>query len=383
MTLLGHFDFVAINTQDSSGQTALHLAATRGHAEVCHTLLAHPRFTAVDSRDCLERTPLHHAAWEGHVEACQCLLDHEAFHEPWAIDCSQLTALDCAARRGHAETCRVLTQIPGFFAASKEKGSRGVELGLHAWEHAVGEAKEVLRVALITPEKEALRVASSVPDKSAEFAKGAPSKDARNTSAGRRKDAKETEEEESVANSDSTQEAPPSSKVRQAESKAADADCCFNRSEWVRLLKLLDIGKSRSISFDEWCARGAPASLFRALNRKGKARLSKADVDWPLQYFNANKRATLDMGDLRRLAPEQSAAPPKKRPQSLGATPSRSGSAGSKARSPSGGTSPTSGPRVFVKPPKHVLSERPPKSPALVQPGVRKGTSTGTLGGRF
>ena len=59
-----------------SGSTALHSAATKGHAGTCALLLN--RGAELDARDAFGYEPLHYAGQNGHADVCALLLGHGA-----------------------------------------------------------------------------------------------------------------------------------------------------------------------------------------------------------------------------------------------------------------------------------------------------------------
>ncbi|XP_045113553.1 ankyrin repeat and SAM domain-containing protein 1A-like isoform X12 [Portunus trituberculatus] len=95
------------NVQDSSGYTALHLAALNGHKDVVALLLAHE--ASCNVQDGEGSTPLHLAAWAGHTEVVRTLLHQgpsisNVNHQNKGGE----TALHCAAQYGHTEAAQLL-----------------------------------------------------------------------------------------------------------------------------------------------------------------------------------------------------------------------------------------------------------------------------------
>ena len=105
---------VPANEQDSSGCTALHYAASRGHLAVCQLLLGHWRFKAQELQDWHGWTALHAAAHHGRAEACEAILGCARFRAAAARDRDGQTALHLAARRGHEAICRSLARHEAF-----------------------------------------------------------------------------------------------------------------------------------------------------------------------------------------------------------------------------------------------------------------------------
>ena len=66
-----------VDATDSTGETPLHYAATRGKTDIAELLIAHG--ADVNARDAMDQTPLHYAAiWIGGTEASQLLIAHGA-----------------------------------------------------------------------------------------------------------------------------------------------------------------------------------------------------------------------------------------------------------------------------------------------------------------
>jgi len=132
-------DFLAVSHVDRDGFTALHAAAYCGHARCAQLLLVSPRFSTavgvVGVFDCLRpvghwatkaaaqydmNTALHMAAAAGHAEICGEILDRAP------LDCSAAdhknrmgsTALHMAARGGHVATVRSILRSGGFSAVN-------------------------------------------------------------------------------------------------------------------------------------------------------------------------------------------------------------------------------------------------------------------------
>lgn len=64
------FTEISLSDRDSDGATAMHFAASRGHAKVLSWLLLHGGEIVTDN---WEGTPLHDAAENGELEVCICL----------------------------------------------------------------------------------------------------------------------------------------------------------------------------------------------------------------------------------------------------------------------------------------------------------------------
>ena len=144
-------DFKGINAKTAYGQTAIHVAATRGDLDVCAAVLARddftevgaqdrggftaieylaakgvtfvdlvapadadvsevwtkilssPAFKAVNAKNDLGRTLLHVAASKGQGNLCAAILGRKDFRERAAVDRFGLTAFELAIRRGHTK----------------------------------------------------------------------------------------------------------------------------------------------------------------------------------------------------------------------------------------------------------------------------------------
>lgn len=64
------FTAISLTDRDDDGATAMHFAASRGHAKVLSWLLLHGGEIVTDN---WEGTPLHDAAENGELEVCVCV----------------------------------------------------------------------------------------------------------------------------------------------------------------------------------------------------------------------------------------------------------------------------------------------------------------------
>jgi len=103
-----------VNAVNEGGQTALHMACRRGHADVVRTLVAAPGIDV--NLGCVRaegepagRTPLHVAAAEGNVEVVRALLEAPGVRV-LARDSGGSTALDLASGRSHAGVAALLDE---------------------------------------------------------------------------------------------------------------------------------------------------------------------------------------------------------------------------------------------------------------------------------
>jgi hypothetical protein len=94
----------AVEAQNAQQTTPLHLAAQKGHAEVCRVLME--AGAAVGAQAAQQYTPLHVSAQYGHAEVCRVLMEAGAAVD--ARNVQQFTPLYLAAQSGHVEVCRIL-----------------------------------------------------------------------------------------------------------------------------------------------------------------------------------------------------------------------------------------------------------------------------------
>ena len=123
----------ACGVQDEDGDTPLHRAAVRGHAETAALLLNR------DARACgvqnnSGRTPLHCAAMEGHLKTTMLLLEKR--YDTGACDATDeegSTPLHWAARRGHLEAVKELLKHSNAGASVAKDGEGRTPLYRAAW----------------------------------------------------------------------------------------------------------------------------------------------------------------------------------------------------------------------------------------------------------
>ncbi|XP_009792343.1 protein VAPYRIN-LIKE-like [Nicotiana sylvestris] len=101
---LGYAD-IDLNSVDSQGRTAIHIAAIYGHVEVLQFLISVG--SDPDMLDSQGWTPLHFAANQGHVEAVDFLLKHSNFAK-FAVTKQGKTASELATDNGHSELYDIL-----------------------------------------------------------------------------------------------------------------------------------------------------------------------------------------------------------------------------------------------------------------------------------
>ncbi|XP_011263529.1 ankycorbin isoform X2 [Camponotus floridanus] len=110
----------AAGTSDKDGLTALHCAASRGHARCVEALInlcgSHPDH--VDDNGC---SALHYAATLGHADATALILKLGA--DPNRQDRKGRTPALCAAAKGQLETLKILSQHGGSLHARTVRGT--------------------------------------------------------------------------------------------------------------------------------------------------------------------------------------------------------------------------------------------------------------------
>ncbi|KAM5148969.1 CARD- and ANK-domain containing inflammasome adapter protein-like [Mantella aurantiaca] len=98
-----------VNAVNSTGETLLHAAASRGHVPVIEYLIA--KGAEVDAEDGKRRTPLHRAAENGHEEAAKALL--RAGAGIYAQDADARLPLHLAAQNDHRHVVKLFLQEEG------------------------------------------------------------------------------------------------------------------------------------------------------------------------------------------------------------------------------------------------------------------------------
>ncbi len=125
--LLARADVVQlIDGQDPLGQTALHLAITRGHLESTGDLLAAEASPSLP--DDSGNTPLHAAALQGHAEIARLLLDHHAVVD--ATNQNRETPLHLAIHKNALPIVRLLLDRQAKVDARDTEGATPLYLAL-------------------------------------------------------------------------------------------------------------------------------------------------------------------------------------------------------------------------------------------------------------
>lgn len=115
---------VDINWRDSTGETALHVAARFGHEECAEVIIAGSETSKADLEiveNSYAWTPLHVAAVDGHLLVVKILIDAGA--DVSRLDSSGWTAKEHAALRGHMSIAKLLAQHTREEDHAKTNGS--------------------------------------------------------------------------------------------------------------------------------------------------------------------------------------------------------------------------------------------------------------------
>ncbi|VDC02882.1 unnamed protein product [Peniophora sp. CBMAI 1063] len=141
---------------DQYGRSALHVAASLRHVEMCHLLLSHEALVNSTDRD--GDTPVHNAASEGHSDIVRVLLEHPAADGADPTARSRVrnengqTPLHRAAYRGHVDVCRLLLSHGALVDNSDECGNTPVHFAAQEKE------PEIVRLLLAYRAKDAPQV---------------------------------------------------------------------------------------------------------------------------------------------------------------------------------------------------------------------------------
>lgn len=105
---------IGANAKDSDDWSALHLAASAGHADVVSFLMGHGRFQDVNNKTSSGRTALHLAADYGHSEVCQAIMDCERFTAMHEQDENQKTCCQSSIMLGKHGIARIISKHARF-----------------------------------------------------------------------------------------------------------------------------------------------------------------------------------------------------------------------------------------------------------------------------
>mmetsp|Transcript_82435 Transcript_82435/g.241961 ORF Transcript_82435/g.241961 Transcript_82435/m.241961 type:complete len:232 (+) Transcript_82435:407-1102(+) len=127
--------------EDYDMRSALHLAASAGHAEVCDAILAHgpAEVTAANAVNRINSTALHMAARKGHTAVCLTILNHSEFTAVNLRDARGNTALHWAAQQARGDICEAVLKRGDFTAVDAKdlKGRTAMELALELGYHEI------------------------------------------------------------------------------------------------------------------------------------------------------------------------------------------------------------------------------------------------------
>ncbi|XP_073274218.1 ankyrin repeat-containing protein At5g02620-like [Primulina huaijiensis] len=127
--MIKYYDLMAAESKARNGFDALHIAAKQGDLEVVKVLMeAHPELSM--TVDLANTTALHTAATQGHLDIVNYLLETE--HSLANIARSNgKTALHSAARNGHSEVLRaILNSDPGIMTRTDKKGQTALHMAV-------------------------------------------------------------------------------------------------------------------------------------------------------------------------------------------------------------------------------------------------------------
>jgi len=114
-----------VESEDSSGRTALSIAAEAGHVHIVRHLLTVGRAKA-DVRDRQGHIPLHWAARRGHLAVVTELVQALPQEEVWVKDHAGDTPLSIAQRLGHIAVCAALTRLQSPTARTTGKSDTDI-----------------------------------------------------------------------------------------------------------------------------------------------------------------------------------------------------------------------------------------------------------------
>ncbi|KAJ0084567.1 hypothetical protein Patl1_30837 [Pistacia atlantica] len=127
--LIKYYDLADAGTRARNGFDAFHIAAKQGDLEILKVLLeAHPELAM--TADLSNTTALHTAAMQGHIEVVNFLLDAGSSLATIARSNGK-TALHSAARNGHLEVLKALSAAdPGIATRTDKKGQTALHMAV-------------------------------------------------------------------------------------------------------------------------------------------------------------------------------------------------------------------------------------------------------------
>lgn len=145
-----------VNSHNSDGLTALHIAALRGHVKVCETLLDYGDNTDLNSRDLHNRTPLHLACLQANLQVAQLLVRSGAFLN--AVDKDGNTPLHYAVLTENKDFLHwILCRFPDMSMRNTE-GKTAIEMTDKSSLHEFFEKKKIPPpVVDMTPQRVKIR----------------------------------------------------------------------------------------------------------------------------------------------------------------------------------------------------------------------------------
>ena len=120
----------SVNQSDMRGQTALHLAASRGHVELLKLLLKNK--ASVKSLDEQKRTALHWAAQRDNVERAQLLIEHGSAIDPLDQDGRTPLLLACQMNLSSSAVALLLLRRGADATVTDQQGNTALHLAVSA-----------------------------------------------------------------------------------------------------------------------------------------------------------------------------------------------------------------------------------------------------------
>ena len=97
-----------VTSRDSDNDTALHLAAQKGHLNILQFFISDQNCDPNIPGGQCGATPLHYATAFGHLHIVKYLINEQGCN-PSCSDKNKLSPLDCAAMKGHMDIVKFLT----------------------------------------------------------------------------------------------------------------------------------------------------------------------------------------------------------------------------------------------------------------------------------